>query len=98
MKTTPRLLALALALVASTLTATAQTRVNGYTRKDGTYVAPYTRSDSNSTVRDNWSYRGNTNPSTGETGSSYYRSSPSSEYYNGGAYKANESRYYRLGR
>lgn len=57
--------------------------VRGYTRSDGTYVAPYTRSSPNNTVRDNFSYKGNSNPYTGETGSNYYRNSPSSEYYNG---------------
>ena len=57
--------------------------VRGYTRSDGTYVAPYTRSSPNNTVRDNFSYKDNSNPYTGETGSNYYRNSPSSEYYNG---------------
>lgn len=62
----------------------ADTWVNGYTRSDGTYVGGYYRSDPNSTVRDNFSYKGNTNPYTGSTGTNYYRNSPSSEYYNGG--------------
>ena len=31
--------------------------VKGYTRKDGTYVAPHVRSSPNSTVTDNYSYR-----------------------------------------
>lgn len=56
--------------------------VNGYVRKDGTYVSGYYRSDRNSTVQDNYSYKGNQNPYTGETGSSLYRKSPSSGYYN----------------
>lgn len=55
--------------------------VNGYTRRDGTYVEGYYRSDPNNTVTDNYSYKGNTNPYTGETGSNYYRNSPSSEHY-----------------
>lgn len=42
--------------------------VNGYTRKDGTYVAPHYRSNPNSTQRDNYSTYGNTNPYTGKTG------------------------------
>ncbi|MGA2417851.1 MAG: hypothetical protein ABSF55_01245 [Candidatus Staskawiczbacteria bacterium] len=41
--------------------------VNGYFRKNGTYVAPHYRSDPNSTPTDNWSYPGNTNPMTGKT-------------------------------
>ena len=55
--------------------------VNGYVRSDGTYVQGYERSNPNSTVRDNYDYKGNTNPYTGATGDNYYRNSPSSEYY-----------------
>mgnify|MGYP003682492297 CR=1 FL=1 len=36
--------------------------VRGYYRKDGTYVRPYMRSAPNGTDRDNFSYKGNTNP------------------------------------
>ena len=57
--------------------------VNGYYRSNGTYVQPYSRSESNYTVRDNYSYKGNTNPYTGETGHNYYRHSPTSDYYRG---------------
>jgi hypothetical protein len=42
--------------------------VRGYTRKDGTYVAPHYRSAPNSTTSDNYSTRGNYNPYTGEAG------------------------------
>ena len=42
--------------------------VNGYMRKDGTYVQPYQRSSPNSTTLDNYSTRGNVNPYTGEQG------------------------------
>ncbi len=59
----------------------ADTWVNGYTRSDGSYVQGHYRSSPNSTVRDNYIYKGNSNPYTGETGSNYYCSSPSSEYY-----------------
>lgn len=55
--------------------------VRGYTRSNGTYVQSYERSSPNSTVRDNYSYKGNTNPYTGTVGTNYYRNSPSSEYY-----------------
>jgi hypothetical protein len=55
--------------------------VRGHTKRDGTYVSGYNRSSSNNTVRDNYSYAGNTNPYTGQTGSNYYRNSPSSDYY-----------------
>lgn len=48
--------------------ALAQVSVRGYTRKDGTYVAPHMRSSPNSTTSDNYSTKGNTNPYTGEPG------------------------------
>lgn len=43
-------------------------RVRGYTRKDGTYVAPHYRSAPNSSRSDNYSTRGNYNPYTGKPG------------------------------
>ena len=43
-------------------------RVKGYTRKNGTYVAPHYRTAPNSTNRDNFSTRGNSNPYTGRSG------------------------------
>lgn len=61
--------------------ALADSYVDGYTRRDGTYVQGHMRSDSNGTVRDNYSYSGNRNPYTGETGSNRYYDSPSSDYY-----------------
>src|SRR4051812_19073256 len=42
--------------------------VNGYERKDGTYVAPYERTQANTTRDDNYGTRGNYNPYTGKTG------------------------------
>jgi hypothetical protein len=47
---------------------TNSTRVDGYTKKNGTYVSPYERTSPNSTERDNYNTRGNYNPSTGKTG------------------------------
>lgn len=49
--------------------AVAQVRVKGYTRKDGTYVAPHYRSSPNSSKYDNYSTKGNYNPYTGKAGS-----------------------------
>lgn len=54
----------------------AQVHVRGYTRADGTYVAPHYRSSPNSTTADNYSTRGNINPYTGERGTR----SPAPEY------------------
>jgi hypothetical protein len=47
---------------------TADVKVKGYYRKDGTYVAPHYRSSPNSTSADNWSTKGNVNPYTGKEG------------------------------
>ncbi|WP_077033124.1 hypothetical protein [Pelomonas sp. KK5] len=40
----------------------------GYTKKDGTYVAPSHATNPNKTKRDNWSSKGNVNPHTGKEG------------------------------
>lgn len=42
--------------------------VNGYTRKDGSYVQPHYRTAPDSTVNNNWSTQGNVNPYTGQAG------------------------------
>ncbi len=55
--------------------------VRGYYRSDGTYVRGYYRTDPNYTVRDNYSYKGNYNPHTGNYGTNYYRNNKTSEYY-----------------
>ena len=49
------------------LTSNGQVHVKGYTKSNGTYVAPHVRSSPNSTPTDNYSYPGNTNPYTGKT-------------------------------
>jgi hypothetical protein len=50
------------------LSAFAQTRVRGYTRKNGTRVESHRRTAPNKTEKDNWSTKGNTNPDTGKKG------------------------------
>jgi hypothetical protein len=55
-------------LLASSLGVSADQWVNGYTRQNGTYVAPYVRTNPNSTRSDNYSTRGNSNPYTGQRG------------------------------
>ncbi|MEO8597334.1 MAG: hypothetical protein ABI759_28710 [Candidatus Solibacter sp.] len=42
--------------------------VQGYEKKDGTYVPPSSRTAPNKTETDNWSAKGNTNPHTGKEG------------------------------
>lgn len=44
------------------------THVEGYSKKDGTYVAPHDRSSADHTKNNNWDTKGNTNPETGKAG------------------------------
>ena len=44
------------------------THVDGYVRKDGTYVAPHFRTTPDSSRSNNFSSQGNVNPYTGQTG------------------------------
>jgi hypothetical protein len=61
-----------LAMWAIGTTAHAQTWVNGYYKSNGTYVQGHHRSSPNNSVSDNYSYKGNNNPYTGETGTKTY--------------------------
>ena len=45
-----------------------QTSVRGYTRSNGTYVAPHYRSSPDGNFANNWSTKGNINPYTGNVG------------------------------
>lgn len=60
--------AIAIVLALASFAASAQVHVNGYTKKDGTYVAPHERSAPNNTQADNYSTKGNVNPYTGKVG------------------------------
>jgi len=42
--------------------------VRGYTKGNGTYVAPHYQTNPNGTKLDNWSTKGNVNPYTGQPG------------------------------
>ena len=65
-----RLIALVFSLLTLTsMSAAAQTYVQGYTRSDGTYVQGHWRSSPDGNPYNNYSYPGNTNPYTGETAS-----------------------------
>ncbi|MES2985302.1 MAG: hypothetical protein V4735_08960 [Pseudomonadota bacterium] len=75
------LLVFALALVSTS--AFAQVHVDGYTRRDGTYVQPHERSAPNGTVTDNYSFKGNSNPYTGSTGTNSYQHDVTSPNFNG---------------
>ena len=63
--------------------ASADEYVQGYYRSNGTYVQGYTRSSPNGTVTDNYSFKGNTNPYTGQTGTNAYQHDQTSPYYQG---------------
>ena len=61
-------------------------QVTGYYRSNGTYVAPHYRSDPDSTVMDNYSYRGNSDPYTGNVGTNRYTHDLTSPFFNGTPY------------
>ncbi len=42
--------------------------VRGYTRKNGTYVAPHRATNPDKSKANNWSAKGNVNPDTGKAG------------------------------
>lgn len=68
----------------------AQTWVDGYYKKDGTYVPGHFRSNSNSTTFDNYSTKGNINPFTNEKGyKDPYSTSNKSNYFNYNTYDYN---------
>jgi hypothetical protein len=58
----------ALVLAAFTATAHADKYVAGYTKSNGTYIAPHARSSADSSYNNNWTVKGNTNPYTGQSG------------------------------
>lgn len=66
------LMILLVAFFSFTPSSEAVVSVRGYYRSNGTYVAPHYRSDPNSSVYDNWSYKGNVNPYTGKVGTNTY--------------------------
>jgi len=61
-----RILVVFFIALAWTVDLSAQVRVKGYYRKDGTYVQPHYRSSPDGNPYNNWSYPGNTNPYTGK--------------------------------
>jgi hypothetical protein len=92
-----RLLIAALAFIVLTVSAYADQYVHGYTRSNGTYVAPYMRSSPDSITSNNWSTKGNVNPYTGAPGTrnadSSYGSSYGSSSYGSSNSNSNNSLY-----
>lgn len=54
--------------------------IDGYYRRDGTYVKGHYRSSPDSSVSNNWSTKGNVNPYTGEKGTRTYGGKSTSTY------------------
>jgi hypothetical protein len=80
---------LTILLLTITTLSYSQKRVGGYTKSNGTYVAPYHRTAPNSTKNDNYSTKGNYNPYTGKWGTknpdggiTYYDTNTASNYDN----------------
>lgn len=57
-----------IAMLLVSFSAIADNWVNGYQRRDGTYVQGHYKTESNNTRNDNYSTRGNINPYTGSYG------------------------------
>ena len=55
-------------LLATAASASAQVHVKGYTRSNGTYVAPYVRSAPDHSIYNNYSTVPNVNPYSGKVG------------------------------
>lgn len=77
---------LGLSMLASAAAAQGAHAVRGYTRADGTYVAPHMQSNPNGTKLDNYSTLGNVNPYTGQPGTvnpyAQTQSNPTGSPYN----------------
>jgi hypothetical protein len=63
-----RTLIIAASLILTSVSAFADQFVNGYMRRDGTYVQPHMRSSPDGNPFNNYSTRGNVNPYTGAPG------------------------------
>lgn len=80
MKRIAVLLIMCFAFLFGTLAWAGDVYVKGYTKKDGTYVAPHYRSAPDGNPYNNWSTKGNVNPHTGQPG--YKNPTPSTGYSN----------------
>ena len=63
-----RMFMIAALLLTAAASASAQVHVKGYTRSNGTYVAPYVRSAPDHSIYNNYSTQPNVNPYTGRAG------------------------------
>ena len=67
---------------ASAMAQTTDHYVNGYTKENGTYVAPHMQTNPDTTKLNNYSTQGNTNPYTGKPGTVNPYSTPAPKPYN----------------
>jgi len=68
----------ALLLIAGSATAQTPAHVDGYLKKDGTYVQPHMKTTPDATKDNNYSSKGNVNPYTGKEGT--VNAQPSNPY------------------
>jgi hypothetical protein len=80
------LLSLCLLFVHVAIALAGDVHVDGYYRKDGTYVQPHYRSAPDGNPNNNWSTQGNINPYTGQEGTK-----PRQPEYGGGGYNNDAS-------
>ena len=71
------------------MSAEADQYVNGYFRKNGTYVQPHYRSSPDNSIYNNYSYQGNLNPYTGGIGHKNYNSGSTGGLYLNNNYGVN---------
>jgi antitoxin component YwqK of YwqJK toxin-antitoxin module len=71
----------------------AQVHVKGYTKANGTYVAPYTRSSPDHNPYNNYSYPGNTNPYTGKVATGNPDTYLYNYYNKNGGFTSNSTKY-----
>ena len=80
-------------------TVLADVHVDGYYRKDGTYVQPHYRSNPDGNPNNNWSTQGNINPYTGQEGTKprqpYYGANNDQGSY-GNVYQGNSNKQDKL--
>jgi hypothetical protein len=69
---------IAIVLSLASIGASAQVHVNGYTKANGTYVAPHERTAPDATLQNNYSTKGNVNPYTGKEGTVSPQPTPNS--------------------
>ena len=79
-----------LVVIASGASAQTAHEVRGYTKSDGTYVAPHYQSNPDATRLNNYSTQGNVNPYTGQPGTvNPYAPKPAGNPYAFKPYKPN---------